>query len=468
MEALAEERAFSPDFAAFETNRLGEPPWLSKLRREAFARFQEQGFPSTQDEGWRYTSVQPIARTPFVSAEPGRPVEPLLPRLPGSIELVFVDGRFSETLSAHGGAVDGVRVGSLRQALGSSPERIEPYLSRIAGIQKSSFTALNTAVFEDGALIEVARGAVVRDPIHLLFVSTEGSRASVSHPRSLILLGQNSQATVVESYVGESAPLTPALSHGEREAERGDREALTPVLSRREREGAPYFTNAVTEIALSEGSILDHYKLERESGQAYHVHALEVRQERSTQLTQHNLALGGQLARTDVNVLLDGPGADCVLNGLFVGRGAQHLDNHTVIDHAKPHGTSRELYKGILDGKARGVFHGKIIVRPNAQKTDAMQTNKNLLLSREALVNSTPALEIFADDVKCKHGSTIGQLDPTALFYLRSRGIGEEQARDLLTYAFAADVAGRIRIPAIRAEVEEFLGAALRRATEAA
>jgi Fe-S cluster assembly protein SufD len=393
--------------------------------------------------------VQPIARTPFVPAQPGRPVEPLLPRLPGSIELVFVDGRFSETLSAHGGAVDGVRVGSLRQALGSSPERIEPYLSRIAGIQKSSFTALNTAVFEDGALIEVARGAVVRDPIHLLFVSTEGARASVSHPRSLILLGQNSQATVVESYVGESAPLTPALS-------------------RREREGAPYFTNAVTEIALSEGSILDHYKLERESGQAYHVHALEVRQERSTQLTQHNLALGGQLARTDVNVLLDGPGADCVLNGLFVGRGAQHLDNHTVIDHAKPHGTSRELYKGILDGKARGVFHGKIIVRPNAQKTDAMQTNKNLLLSREALVNSTPALEIFADDVKCKHGSTIGQLDPTALFYLRSRGIGEEQARDLLTYAFAADVAGRIRIPAIRAEVEEFLGAALRRATEAA
>jgi Fe-S cluster assembly protein SufD len=214
----------------------------------------------------------------------------------------------------------------------------------------------------------------------------------------------------------------------------------------------------VTEVHLAEGAILDLYKLERESTAAFHVATMEVRQGRDSRFRSHSISLGGALVRNDLNVRLDAEGADCTLNGLFVGSGTQHLDNHTLIDHVKPHGTSRELYKGIMDGKSRGIFHGKIIVRPDAQKTDAMQTNKNLLLSKEALVNSTPALEIFADDVKCRHGSTIGQLDPSAMFYLRSRGIGEEDARNLLIYAFASDVASRISIAPLRAFVEEHLG----------
>jgi Fe-S cluster assembly protein SufD len=217
----------------------------------------------------------------------------------------------------------------------------------------------------------------------------------------------------------------------------------------------------VTEVILGEGAVLEHYKVQRESLAAFHVQTIQVSQGRASNYISHNLCLGSALARTDWNVVFEGEGGECALNGLFLAGGSQHMDNHTLIDHAVPHCASRELYKGILDGRARGVFHGKIIVRPNAQKTDAMQTNKNLLLSREALVNSTPALEILADDVKCRHGSTIGQLDANALFYLRSRGIGERQARALLTYGFAADVAGRIRIPAVREEIEKALGLAL-------
>jgi Fe-S cluster assembly protein SufD len=238
-----------------------------------------------------------------------------------------------------------------------------------------------------------------------------------------VLAGERSQAAVVETFSGEGR----------------------------------YFRNAVTEIALAEGAVLEHYALQRESLSASHVHTVAARQGRASHFTSHNLALGSALARVDLDVVLDAEGAECTLNGLFAGAGTQHLDNHTTIDHAKPHCVSRELYKGVMDGASRGVFFGKIIVRQDAQKSDAIQTNKNLLLSREALVNSTPALEIFADDVKCKHGSTTGQLDALALFYLRSRGIGEAQARTLLTQAFAADVAERLRVPAVRDAVADEL-----------
>jgi Fe-S cluster assembly protein SufD len=217
------------------------------------------------------------------------------------------------------------------------------------------------------------------------------------------------------------------------------------------------FTNAVTEIDVADDASLAHTKVQDESHTASHVHAILARVGRSGRVSQHNLSFGAALARTDVKVALSGEGAECVLNGLSVASEAQHIDNHTLIDHAVPHGTSRELYKGIWDGRARGVFHGKIIVRPGAQKTDALQTNRNLLLSREALVNSTPALEILADDVKCRHGSTIGQIEEAPLFYLRSRGLDEEAARRLLTYAFAADVAARLPVEPIRSAVESFL-----------
>jgi Fe-S cluster assembly protein SufD len=302
--------------------------------------------------------------------------------------------------------------------LADVPERdVEPYLAKIAGLDRP-FAALNTSVLADAWVLEIPQAAVLEEPITLEWTAS-ATHPEVSHPRVLILAGGRSQATVVETFSGEGR----------------------------------YFRNAVTEIALADGAVLEHYALQRESASACHVHTLAVRQGRASHLTSHNVALGSALARVDLDVRLDAEGAECTLNGLFAGAGTQHLDNHTTIDHAKPHCTSRELYKGVLDDASRGVFFGKIIVRPDAQKTDAIQTNKNLLLSREALVNSTPALEIFADDVKCKHGSTTGQLDPLALFYLRSRGIGEAEARTLLTQAFAADVAERLRVPAVREAV---------------
>jgi Fe-S cluster assembly protein SufD len=347
-------------------------------------------------------------------------------RIPNAIEIVFVNGTFSKKHSRALVEQSGVTVQSLADLLASSPEKAKAWIGKQTAGEVSAFASWNTAFFVDGAYVEIAPGAVVTSPVHLLFVTAEEDAFAVSSPRVLLLAGARSQATVVETYMGD-----------------GDAVSLT---------------NAVTEISVGQGAVLEHLKRQEESRSGYHVHAIDVRQSRGSAFTQHNLAIGAQLARTDLNTLFAGEGGECTLNGLFVGSGTQHLDNHTRIDHAQPHCSSRELYKGILDGKARGVFHGTILVRQGAQKTDAMQTNKNLLLSREALVDSTPALEILADDVKCRHASTIGQLDVNALFYLRSRGIDQEHARSMLTYAFAADVAGRIKIPAIRSQIEKLLG----------
>ena len=406
MEALAVSNDLSrASLEDFREERSGtEPDWLKRLRREGMDRFRALGLPAPGDEAWKYTSVARIASAPFRSQE--------------DLRLELASGQ------------KGVRVARLKDVLASEPGLAESHLARHADFRKSAFTALNTAFLSDGAFVHVERGAAVAQPIMLNFLSRGEREAAVTHPRNLIVAEAGSQAAVVEAYSGD-----------------GD--------------GVPYFTNAVTEVVLGEGAVLEHYKVQRESLAAFHVQTIQVSQGRASNYTSHNLCLGGALARTDWNVVFGAEGGECVLNGLFLAGGSQHLDNHTLIDHAVPHCASRELYKGILDGKARGVFHGKIIVRPNAQKTDAMQTNKNLLLSREALVNSTPALEILADDVKCRHGSTIGQLDANVLFYLRSRGIGERQARALLTYGFAADVAGRIRIPAVREEIEKALGLAL-------
>ena len=404
MEAVAQEKAFVPNFSEFEANRAGEPAWLAERRHAAIARFEELGFPTGKTEQWRYTGVGPIVAVPWSLARTGQG-QPAV----GSAKLPA-----------------GVRVARLKDVLARQPETLRERLSRIDGFDENAFAALNAAFFEDGLLIEIDKGAVVETPIEILFESTGGAEPSVSHPRCLILAGERSQATVIERFTGGGAE--------------------------------PYFQNVVTEILLEDGAVLAHYKLQQEDTKSFHVQTIAVRQGRASRFTSHNIALGAALARTDIRVELAGEGSECELNGLFLGSGTQHLDNHTTIDHATPHGVSRELYKGILDGRARGVFHGEIIVRPHAQKTDAMQTNKNLLLSKEALVNSTPALEIFADDVKCRHGSTIGQLDAGALFYLRSRGIGEVEARQLLTYAFAADVAERIRVPSVRDAVHGAMG----------
>jgi Fe-S cluster assembly protein SufD len=428
-------RAASRDFGS--ALQGGEPPWLQKFRRDGFARFTDLGLPTVEREEWKYTSVAPIARLPFrreraaARGVTASRIAPFSLRSAGAIEIVFVNGRFDEGLSAFDPSRQDVRVGSLRRRLAEEPEGLERYLERGLPLseEQNAFAALNAALFEDGACVEISRGQAVREPVHLLFFCSPDREPTAVYPRTLVLAGAGSQATIVETYAGDASE--------------------------------PSLTDAVTEVFLEDGALVDYVKLESESRAAFHLAATAVWQARASRFAAHAVSLGGALVRDDIRVVLAEEGAECALNGLFMGDETQHIDNHTLIDHARPHGTSRELYKGIMSGRSRGVFHGKIIVRQDAQKSDAIQTNKNLLLSREALVNSTPALEILADDVKCKHGATTGQLDPAALFYLRSRGIGEEAARALLVYAFASDLIGRIPVAMIRARIEDELGVRL-------
>ena len=434
MEAVSEEtRATGLERSLADAYREGrsprDPRWLTEIRRAGMDRFHEMGFPTVRDDAWKYTNVAPIRKVPFGPAPEAGPTA--VPRIPDDLperdgtQIVFVNGRYSRALSSAQCRPDGLEVKSLKEVLEERPEWAEPYLGRIAR-DGNAFAAINAAFLEDGAFVRLPARTAVERPIHLIFLSEPVFGPTLSHPRNLVIAEPGSQASLVETFIGTA--------------------------------GEVYFTNAVTEVVLGEGAVLDFSRLEREGDAAFHISTIAVSQGRDSHFTSHSISLGGVLARNDLNVRLDAEGAECTLNGLFLGSGSQLLDNHTLIDHAKPHGTSRELYKGIMDGKSRGIFHGTIIVRPDAQKTDAMQTNKNLLLSKEALVNSEPALEIFADDVKCRHGSTIGQLDAAAMFYLRSRGIGEQEARDLLVYAFASDVASRIRVAPLRSFVERQLG----------
>jgi len=319
-------------------------------------------------------------------------------------------------------SISGPTVERLGEVARQRPQDIEAYLGKIAGFEREPFIALNTALWQDGVLIRIPDGKVLEQPIILEFHAAE---ATASFPRVLIVAGKNSQATVVERHVGNN--------------------------------GSKYFTNTVTEAALDQGAVLDHYKLQEESVDAFHIGCTQVRQERGSNFRSHYVSLGGRLVRNEVRVLFDGEGCEATLNGLYLANGSQHMDSFTVIDHAKPRCASHELYKGILNDKAHGVFNGKIFVRQDAQKTDAKQTNKVLLLSDDAVINTKPQLEIFADDVKCTHGATIGQLDADALFYLRSRGIGLDAARSLLIYAFANDILERVQIEPIRARLAELL-----------
>jgi Fe-S cluster assembly protein SufD len=398
------------------------------LRREAFARFLELGLPTTRHEEWRFTSVAPIARTAFERAtEPGAyaPAAAAACFYESGCRLTFVDGCFVPALSRLEGLPAGVRLGSLAEVLASEPGRVEGRLGRHARFDQHAFVALNTAFATDGAFLELAPGAIVPEPIHLLFLASGAAPARVCFPRNLIVAGANSQVTLVETYAG----LSEAVS----------------------------FTCGVTEILAAEGAVVDHYKLQKEAPAAFHLATLQFHQERASNLFSHSISIGGGLVRNDVNAVLDGEGAECTLNGLYVLRGTQFLDNHMRVDHAKPRCSSFELFKGVLDERSRAIFNGRIFVAKDAQKTDAKQSSRNLLLSKEALVNANPQLEIFADDVKCTHGSTVGQLDDEAIFYLRSRGIGEDAARSLLTYAFAADIVERLKVEPLRHEVEEFL-----------
>ncbi len=416
-------------FAALEKSKAAaRNPWLHAVRRSAFQRFTSLGFPTPKLEDWKYTNVAPIANTGFAPAGfiPATLTASELGKYTFSesecCQLVFMNGRYSPQLSCLQSVPRSARVQSLAAALEGDADPLEPFLARLAGFEENAFVALNTALLSDGAYVYIPPGMVLKEPVHLLHLSLAEAAPTASHPRSLIVLGNGAQATVIESYV--------ALKDGS------------------------YFTNATTEVSLGKNAILDHYKLQRESESAYHVATLHVRQEKGSNFSTHSISLGGSLVRNNIHAVLNAEGCECTLNGLYVTKGKQHADTYTVIDHAKPHCSSRELYKGILDDQSTGAFNGKIIVRPDAQKTNSKQTNKNLLLSDNAIVNAKPQLEIFADDVKCTHGATIGRLNEDELFYLRSRGLAERQARTLLTYAFASDILGGMKVKPIQCQID--------------
>ena len=413
-------------------------PWLRKLREDGFARFAETGFPTIRDEDWRFTNLSAIAQTPF------RPVREThhLPsqgdvapyRIAGAAcQLVFIDGRFASERSSVGILPGGVTVASLANAIASQSAGIETHLGRYLNIQRDPFSALNTAFIEDGAYVHIPKSVVLEGPVHLLFISMGHDSPSVSHPRNLIVAEENSQATIVEDYISLGGSGEKALC------------------------------NTATEVVAGDHSVISHYMIEREQGQAFNISTLRIQQGRAADVSSHSVLIGGALVRNNVHPVLAGEGGECLINGLFIGSGRQHLDNYMLVEHASPHCGSRQFYNGILDGHAHGVFHGRIIVHKDAQKTDAKQTNRNLLLSDTAQIDTKPQLEIYADDVKCTHGATIGQIEEDALFYLRSRGIDETSARRLLLMAFAGECFDRMKEGPARTHVENLVRQDLRR-----
>jgi Fe-S cluster assembly protein SufD len=394
------------------------PAWLPPLQRAAQSRFAEIGFPDRNDEEWRFTDVRPIAEIPFHPATTHSGSRETVDTFAfeGVPQIVFVNGRYSAELSTIGSLPQGARVMPLSEALRNNSSLLEPHLGRYTDFERQPFVALNTAHFDEGAFVYLPRGVVIEEPLHLLYIATESHAAA--HPRTLIVAEENSQATLVESYAGL--------------------------------EDAVYLTNAVTEVVLAENAHIDHYKLQRESESAFHIAQMNVRLKRSSNFSSHSITFGGAITRNEVNALLAAENIECTLNGLYLANGRRLVDNHTAIDHAMPRCNSHEVYKGILDDRSRGIFNGKIFVRQDAQKTDAKQTNRTLLLSEDAQINTKPQLEIFADDVKCTHGATVGQLDANQLFYLRSRGLPLQDARALLVYAFASDIVSRIKVEPVR------------------
>jgi Fe-S cluster assembly protein SufD len=402
------------------------PEMVQSARRAAFERFAALGFPTRKNEDWHFTSVSPIAEQEFVllAAESGDVRRDELTRFTfgatGWSTVVFVNGRFAPELSDCGALPAGVEVQDLASAWDTVP--VVDRVGTIADSTNQSFTALNGAFLHDGAVVQIAKNTEVDTPIHLLFVTDANAAKGMMHPRNLILVGRHSKATIVESYVSTV--------------------------------DAMYLTNAVTEVSLAEGATLRHFKIQREASRAFHVGTIEVEQARDSHYMSFSLAMGGALSRSNIYTRLNGEGSGATLNGLYMIEDEQVSDHQTQVIHAQPNTFSRELYKGVLDGRSHGVFNGKVYVHPIAQKTDGKQTNKTLLLSDTAHVDTKPQLEIFADDVKCTHGATIGQIDATALFYLKSRGIDNAFARRLLTYAFAADVLETIEVDEIRESLE--------------
>jgi Fe-S cluster assembly protein SufD len=406
-----------------------EPAWITSLRRAGIARFSEAGFPTLRDEDWRFTNVAPITRLPFKPvfelAHPALTPQAIagftFGHLPAN-RLVFINGRYAAELSKVEPQPAGVVISSLAAALAANPAALEQHLAGHGPDNDNAFAALNTAFFQDGAFIQVGDGQAVAAPVHLLFIATSEETGATWHPRNVIVAGNGSRLTVLETYASTA--------------------------------DAPYFTNEVTEIVLAENAVVEHCKFQDESPAAFHMAGIHARLDRGCNFISHSIAVGARLSRNNIRTYLGGEGVECILNGLYLTRDDQLADHHMVVEHAQPHCNSHEYYNGILDGRSKGVFHGRILVRPAAQKTDAKQTNKNLLLSEDATVDTKPQLEIYADDVKCTHGATVGQLNDESIFYLRARGLDAETARRMLIHAFAGEIIERVRYAPAREELD--------------
>ena len=408
------------------------PAELVARRREAFDRFVARGFPTTKDEDWRFTPVAPIARGEWKldGWTAGRLVtaaqlEPFRFGQPDWCTLVFVDGQFRAELSHRPELPAGVRVEPFAEALARDPDFIERSFARVAEPDSTPFSALNAALAHDGAVIRVAAGTDLAEPVHLLHVTTPEAAGAALQTRTILAVEQGARAQFVESF----AALGDAAS----------------------------FTNAVTEVTVGENAWVEHSRIQRESESAYHIGLTEIAQARDSHYRSFTLSMGGALARHDLRARLDDENVECLLYGLYLGRGDQLVDNHTVIRHEHPNCRSWEVYKGILDDRSHAVFNGKVFVTPEAQKTDAKQTNRNLLLSDSARVDTKPQLEIFADDVKCTHGATVGRLDEIAFFYMQSRGIPRDVAQQLLIYAFAAEVVAEVASLPVREALDRLV-----------
>ena len=430
MEVLKERDLYSEDFETVQREGKEEPRWFQDYRRKGMETFLERGFPTRKKEEWRFSDFRSLARTEFHSSlSANRDFSRAdLDQLPFSElqcpRIVFVNGAVRPDLSRFEDNA-GLTVTTLRAALCNSPEAIKAHLGKHAILEDNPFVALNAALSRDGFFIHVNPGTIEGLPVQVLHVTTDSSQPVRTHLRNLVVVGDNSQFTLVECYLGA-----------------GDNVA---------------FTNPVTEVVVGANSMVRHYRLQNESSSGFHVSCNEVHQDRDSHYRTLSIDLGSRLTRNDFRCVLDGEGGLAGIDGLYLLKDRQHLDNYTTLEHVKPHCDSRELFKGVLDEHARGIFRGRIIVHKDAQKTDSKQTNNNLLLSDHALVNTKPQLEIYADDVKCTHGATIGQLDQEALFYLRSRGIPRAAAHSILIYAFASEVIERVRVDSLRDQLVEYL-----------
>ena len=419
-------------FKTYESKLNGDSKsFLHQLRKDALKQFRETNFPTLRNEEWKYTDISSIVKlnfTPAINSTPERftkeQINKFLFKDFDCHLLVFVNGIYSEELSLINNLPKGVVVGSLKKLAKENPSVIDSYIGKLSKID-NAFNALNTAYAVDGLVIVVPDGKILEKPIQVLYLNSSSDETMLASPRNLIVVGKNSQASVIANYRGISEKA--------------------------------YLNNSVTEIFIDEDAIINLYKIQNESDEAYHIEKVQATQKKNSVLNHYNITFGGAIVRNDINSVLDGENIETHYYGLYMINGKQHVDNHTFVDHAKPNCMSNELYKGILDDNARGVFNGKIIVRQDAQKTNAYQQNKTILLSKTATIDTKPQLEIFADDVKCSHGATVGHLDDVSEFYIRSRGVPQELAKSMLIRAFANDVIETIKIEPLKEQINHMI-----------